>query len=110
MVAKHAIGSVRIRLSGWVFHVGDERMVIHLHHRGRAGGVSQCQSRWLPSALAARRTAGIGSVFSSWSGCGGGTGGRWPLDGLSFTVEPGQIFGFLGPNGPAPDALPEAAC
>ena len=21
------------------------------------------------------------------------------LDGLSFTIEPGQIFGFLGPNG-----------
>ena len=36
VVAKHAIGSVRIRLSGWVLHVGDERMVVHLHHRGRA--------------------------------------------------------------------------
>ena len=35
-MAKHAIGSVRIRLSGWVLHVGDERMVVHLHHRGRA--------------------------------------------------------------------------
>ena len=29
-------GSVRIRLSGWALRVGDERMVVHLHHRGRA--------------------------------------------------------------------------
>src|SRR5215471_8703668 len=36
VVAKHPIGSVRIRLSGWVLRVGDERMIIHLHHRGRA--------------------------------------------------------------------------
>src|SRR5215472_11797070 len=36
VVAKHRIGSVRIRLRGWVLHVGDERMVVHLHHRGRA--------------------------------------------------------------------------
>lgn len=36
VVAKHAIGSVRIRLSGWVLRIGDERMIIHLHHRGRA--------------------------------------------------------------------------
>ena len=36
VVAKHPIGSVRIRLSGWVLRVGDERMVVHLHHRGRA--------------------------------------------------------------------------
>ena len=36
VVAKHPIGSVRIRLSGWVLRVGDERMVVHLHHRARA--------------------------------------------------------------------------
>ena len=36
VVAKHPIGSVRIRLSGWALHIGDERMIIHLHHRGRA--------------------------------------------------------------------------
>ena len=36
VVAKHPIGSVRIRLRGWALHIGDERMAIHLHHRGRA--------------------------------------------------------------------------
>lgn len=36
VVAKHPIGSAGIRLSGWALHVGDERMVVHLHHRGRA--------------------------------------------------------------------------
>ena len=36
VVAKHPIGSVRIRLSGWALRVGDERMVVHLHHRARA--------------------------------------------------------------------------
>ena len=36
VVAKHRIGSVRMRLSGWALHIGDERMVAHLHHRGRA--------------------------------------------------------------------------
>jgi hypothetical protein len=36
VVAKHPIGTVPIRLSGWVLRVGDERMIIHLHHRGRA--------------------------------------------------------------------------
>ena len=36
VVAKHPIGSVRMRLSGWALHIGDERMVVHLHHRGRA--------------------------------------------------------------------------
>ena len=36
VVAKHPIGSVRIRLSGWALHIGDERMAVHLHHRGRA--------------------------------------------------------------------------
>ena len=36
VVAKYRIGSVRIRLSGWALHIGDERMAVHLHHRGRA--------------------------------------------------------------------------
>jgi hypothetical protein len=36
VVAKHPIGSVRVWLRGWALHVGDERMVVHLHHRGRA--------------------------------------------------------------------------
>ena len=36
VVAKHPIGSVRIRLRGWVLRIGDERMAVHLHHRGRA--------------------------------------------------------------------------
>src|SRR5262249_10208877 len=36
VVAKHPIRSVRIQLSGWVLRVGDERMVVHLHHGGRA--------------------------------------------------------------------------
>ena len=40
VLAKHAIGSVRMRLSGWVLRVGDERMVVHLHHRGRARRVA----------------------------------------------------------------------
>ena len=40
VVAKHRIGSVRIRLRGWALHVGGERMAIHLHHRGRARRVA----------------------------------------------------------------------
>src|SRR5215471_18329182 len=36
VVAKHPIGSVRIRLRGWTLHIGDERMAVHFHHRGRA--------------------------------------------------------------------------
>src|SRR6516162_11685097 len=36
VVAKHPIGSVPVRLRGWVLRVGDERMVVHLHHRARA--------------------------------------------------------------------------
>ena len=40
VVAKHRIGSVRIRLRGWVLRVGDERMAVHFHHRGRARRVA----------------------------------------------------------------------
>jgi hypothetical protein len=40
VVAKHAIGSVPIQLRGWVLRVGDERMAVHLHHRGRARRVA----------------------------------------------------------------------
>ena len=40
VVAKHRIGSVRVRLRGWVLRVGDERMAVHLHHRGRARRVA----------------------------------------------------------------------
>ena len=40
VVAKHRIGSVRIRLRGWALHVGGERMAVHLHHRGRARRVA----------------------------------------------------------------------
>ena len=40
VVAKHPIGSVRVWLRGWALHVGDERMVVHLHHRGRARRVA----------------------------------------------------------------------
>jgi len=36
VVSKHSLGSVQVRLSGWALHIGDERMVVHLHHRGRA--------------------------------------------------------------------------
>jgi len=36
VVAKHPIGSVPVRLRGWVLRVGDERMAVHLYHRGRA--------------------------------------------------------------------------
>ena len=40
VVAKHRIGSVRMRLRGWALHVGDERMAVHFHHRGRARRVA----------------------------------------------------------------------
>ena len=40
VVAKHPIGSVRVRLRGWALHVGDERMAVHLNHRGRARRVA----------------------------------------------------------------------
>jgi len=36
VVAKHPVGSVRMRLNGWALHIGDERMAVHLYHRGRA--------------------------------------------------------------------------
>ena len=28
-------------------------------------------------------------------------GPKTAVDGISFTVRPGQVIGFLGPNGPA---------
>ena len=40
VVAKHPVGSVRMRLNGWALHIGDERMVVHLHHRARARRIS----------------------------------------------------------------------
>jgi hypothetical protein len=58
VVAKHAIGSVRIQLSGWVLRVGDERMIVHLHHRGRArriAGLAADMSRPDSIPSAARR-------------------------------------------------------
>src|SRR5215469_15514643 len=36
VVSNHPVGSLRVRLRGWALHVGDERMAVHLHHRGRA--------------------------------------------------------------------------
>jgi hypothetical protein len=36
VVAKYPVGSVEMRLTGWALHIEDERMVVHLHHRGRA--------------------------------------------------------------------------
>jgi len=58
VVAKHPIGSVRMRLSGWALHVGDERMVVHLHHRGRArkiAGLAADMSRPDPMPPASHR-------------------------------------------------------
>ena len=58
VVAKHRIGSVRIRLRGWALHVGDERMAVHLNHRGRARRVAALaadMSRPEPAPPAARR-------------------------------------------------------
>jgi hypothetical protein len=36
VVAKYPIGAVRMRLRGWTLRVGEQRMIVHLHHRGRA--------------------------------------------------------------------------
>ena len=58
VVAKRRIGSVRIRLSGWALHVGDERLVVHLHHRGRARRIAALgadMSRPEPAPSATRR-------------------------------------------------------
>ena len=58
VVAKHPIGSVPVRLRGWVLRVGDERMVVHLHHRGRArriAGLAADMSRPDPAPPTARR-------------------------------------------------------
>jgi hypothetical protein len=58
VVAKYAIGSVRIQLSGWVLRVGDERMIVHLHHRSRArriAGLAADMSRPDSTPPAARR-------------------------------------------------------
>src|SRR5262249_34309024 len=38
VVAKHPVGSVRMRLDGWALDIGAERMAGHCHHRGRARG------------------------------------------------------------------------
>jgi len=59
VVAKHPIGSVRMRLSGWALHIGDERMIVHLHHRGRArriAGLAADMSRPDSIPSADRRT------------------------------------------------------
>lgn len=58
VVAKHPIGSVPIQVSGWVLRVGDKRMVVHLHHRGRArriAGLAADMSRPDSTPPAARR-------------------------------------------------------
>ena len=58
VVAKHPIGSVRMTLSGWALHIGDERMIVHLHHRGRArkiAGLAADMSRPDPMPPADRR-------------------------------------------------------
>ena len=59
VMAKHPIGSVRMRLSGWALHIGDERMIVHLHHRGRArriAGLAADMSRPDSMPSADRRT------------------------------------------------------
>ena len=59
VVAKHPIGSVRMTLSGWALRIGDERMIVHLHHRGRArkiAGLAADMSRPDPALPASRRT------------------------------------------------------
>jgi|SRR5215471_10721988 len=60
VVAKHRTGSVRVRLRGWVLRVGDERMVVHLHHRGRARRVARLAADMSrpESAPSATRRAG----------------------------------------------------
>ena len=40
LLARHAIGSVPVRVRGWGIRVGGERMVVHLHHRNRARELS----------------------------------------------------------------------
>ena len=58
VVAKHPIGSVRMTLSGWALRIGDERMIVHLHHRGRArkiAGLAADMSRPDPMPPADRR-------------------------------------------------------
>src|SRR5215471_11772353 len=69
VVAKHAIGSVRIRLSGWVLRVGDERMVVHLHHRGRARRIAALAADMSrPGAMPPRESAG-GVSRVGFAGC-----------------------------------------
>src|SRR5215472_11237448 len=48
VVAKHPIGAVPVRLSGWVLRVGDERMIVHLHHRGRARRIARLAADMSP--------------------------------------------------------------
>ena len=40
LLARHALGSVPVRVRGWGIRVGGERMVVHLHHRNRARELS----------------------------------------------------------------------
>ena len=60
VVAKHPIGSVPVRLRGWVLRVGDERMVVHLHHRRRARRIAALAAEMSrpDSAPSATRRAG----------------------------------------------------
>ncbi len=40
LLARHARGSVSVRVRGWGIRVGGERVVVHLHHRNRARELS----------------------------------------------------------------------
>jgi hypothetical protein len=68
VVAKHPIGSVRIRLNGWALHIGTERMVVHLHHRGPGTPDRRAYSGHVPPRLDAARDPASGVSHVSIAG------------------------------------------
>jgi ABC-2 type transport system ATP-binding protein len=112
IVAVHRLGSVPVSLKGWTLRVGGEKVVLHLHHRKRARAIVTLGTN-------APREAGSSGIMTSQSDrpvvvarsaptprgdlevrdLARRFGQTVALDGLSFSVQPGLIFGFLGPNG-----------
>ena len=54
LITRHPIGAAPVSLNGWVLRIGMERMVVHLHHRGRARELASLAERWSPLAVASR--------------------------------------------------------
>jgi len=68
IVAKPPTGSVRMRLRGWALHMGGERMVVHLYHRGRARRIAALAADMSRPDFGAVRDPASGVTRGSFAG------------------------------------------